>query len=143
MCSNCIAPFAVHNLVYNQLTMDNQYTARLEEMLKEITSELQSIGIHNPENPTDWIAVPEDLDAEEPDTNLAADSVEAWNERTALIADLEPRYNSIVSALARIEKDAFGKCEICGSDIEDARLNANPVSRTCIAHLEEESRLSN
>ena len=114
-----------------------EYRVRLETMLEEITKELKTIGIHNPENPSDWIAVPQDLDAEEPDENLAADSVEAWNERTALIATLEPQYNNIIEALARIDAGLFGKCEICDAPVEDARLDANPVARTCIAHIDD------
>jgi len=118
------------------------YKPRLEEMLKEITEELKSVGIHNPNNPSDWIAVPQDLDAEEPDANLAADAVEAWNERTALVATLESRYNGIVSALARTQNNTFGKCEVCGVEIEGKRLDANPIARTCIAHIEEEGGLT-
>jgi len=121
--------------------MQTPYKVRLEEMLVEITKELKSVGIHNPENPSDWIAVPEDLDVEEPDDNLSADAVEAWNERTALISTLEKDYNGILSALDRIEKSTFGICEVCKSSIEDARLNANPIARTCIAHLNEEDTL--
>ena len=117
------------------------YKTRLEEMLLAITEELQSIGVHDPKNPSDWIAVPADLDAEEPDLNLAADAVESWNERTALVATLEPQYNGIMNALARIESKTFGICEVCKNPIEEKRLNANPISRTCIAHLEEESSL--
>jgi RNA polymerase-binding transcription factor DksA len=114
-----------------------EYQARLLAMLEEITKELQSVGIHNPENPSDWIAVPEDIDAEEPDENLSADSVEAWNERTALVATLEPQYNNIKAALARIEEGTFGICEICKAPIEERRLSANPVSRTCVEHMDE------
>ncbi len=114
-----------------------EYQARLKSMLEEITTELQSIGIHNPENPSDWIAVPEDLDAEEPDENLSADSVESWNERTALVATLEPQYNNIKAALVRIEEGTFGICEICKAPIEEKRLEANPVSRTCMHHMDE------
>lgn len=121
--------------------MNDTYKIQLEEMLKKITSELQSIGIHNPENPSDWIAVPVDLDAEEPDLNLAADNVEAWNERTALVATLEPQYNGIIHALARIESGTFGTCEVCKNPIEEKRLSANPIARTCIMHREEESTL--
>ncbi len=121
--------------------MTNQYKPRLEEMLGEITLELQSVGIHNPQNPSDWVAVPEEMGGEETDENLSADRVEAWNERNALVATLETQYNGVTSALARIEKKLFGVCEICGKEIEDKRLNANPISRTCIAHLEEESSL--
>lgn len=117
------------------------FKVRLEEMLETITHDLQAIGIHNPANPSDWLAVPEELDAEEPDENLAADAVEEWNGRAALVAELEPQYNSIMSALARIELGTFGICEVCKSAIEEKRLNANPIARTCIAHLEEESRI--
>lgn len=117
------------------------YKKRLSEMLETITLDLKAIGIHNPQNAHDWVAVPEALDAEEPDVNLAADVVEEWNERTALVATLEHEYNSIVSALARIESNTFGNCEVCGNAIEENRLNANPTARTCIAHREEESQI--
>ncbi len=123
--------------------MTNKYKEVLEQKLVEITEELKAVGIHNPQNPSDWIAVPEELDAEEPDENLSADAVEAWNERTALVATLEKDYNGIISALARIEKDAFGTCEICGKQIEEKRLDANPISRTCIEHRENENTLEN
>ena len=118
------------------------YKARLETMLEDITKELNTIGIHNPENQADWIAVPEDLDAEEPDQNLAADAVEAWDERSALVAVFEGRYNSIKAALARISGGTFGNCEICGNEIEEKRLAVSPTARTCMAHLEEEGTLA-
>jgi RNA polymerase-binding transcription factor DksA len=118
------------------------YKTRLEEMLTSITDELKTVGIHNPENPSDWIAVPEELDAEEPDLNLAADSVEEWNERSGIVATLEARYNNIVRALARIEAGAFGVCEICKNEIEEKRLMVSPTARTCIAHVPEEDNLS-
>ena len=123
--------------------MDTQiYKVRLEEMLSDITHELKAIGIHNPQNPSDWIAVPEELDAEEPDLNLAADAVEEWNGRAALVAELEPQYNDIVNALTRIETHVFGTCEICKNPIEEKRLDANPIARTCIAHLDDAGTLN-
>lgn len=118
------------------------YKTALEELLGNITEELKTVGIHNPENPSDWIAVPEELDAEEPDLNLAADSVEEWNERSAIVATLETRYNNIMRALARIEAGTFGVCEICGNEIEEKRLMVSPTARTCIAHVPEEDNLS-
>lgn len=118
------------------------YKTALEELLKNITEELKTIGIHNPENPSDWIAVPEDLDVEEPDQNLAADAVEEWDERNGLVAVLEARYNSIISALARIEAGTFGTCEVCGKEIEEKRLAVSPTARTCMQHLEEEGSIA-
>ncbi len=119
----------------------HEYRTRLEEMLEAITEELKGVGIHNPKNPSDWIAVPEELDAEEPDPNLAADAVEAWNERSALVATLEARYNSINSALARIDAGTFGTCEICNTPIEERRLAVSPIARTCMLHKEQEDEL--
>ncbi len=113
------------------------YEARLNEMLTVIISELKTIGIHNPENPSDWVAVPEEFDANEPDINDAADVVEDWNERNALVATLEPRYNDIVRALGKIKTGTFGTCEVCGVAIEEKRLSASPSARTCVAHVEE------
>jgi RNA polymerase-binding transcription factor DksA len=117
------------------------YRARLNVMLEEITKELQTIGIHNPQNPSDWVAVPADLDAEEPDLNLAADNVEAWNERTALVATLESRYNGIILAQEKLEVGTFGTCELCAKEIEEKRLEANPIARTCMEHMNEEGTL--
>jgi DnaK suppressor protein len=111
------------------------YTQRLNDMLRDMTNELSAVGIHNPQNPSDWVAVPAELDAEEPDQNLAADAVEAWNERTALVATLESRYNDIVRALEKVTNGTFGTCEVCNAPIEEKRLAVNPIARTCMAHI--------
>lgn len=117
------------------------FKARLETMLNEITEELKTIGIHNPENPSDWEAVPEGVDVGEPDPNVAADRVEEWDERRALVATLETRYNNIVRALKKIEDGSYGVCEISGKEIEADRLNANPAARTNKEHMNDESEL--
>jgi len=113
------------------------HKAHLEEMLASITEELKTVGIHDPKNPSDWLAVPEAFDANEPDLNSAADTVEEWNERAGLVATLEPRYNNIVRALEKIESGTFGTCEVCEGAIEEKRLAVNPAARTCMAHIEE------
>ena len=53
-----------------------------------------------------------------------------------MIKSLEPRLNNILKALKNINKESFGKCEVCKKDIEIARLEANPAARTCKKHLE-------
>ena len=53
----------------------------------------------------------------------------------AILADLEARYDAVLSALARIEEKKYGKCEVCGEAIEAARLEANPAATTCTTHL--------
>jgi RNA polymerase-binding transcription factor DksA len=111
-------------------------------MLQELTKELSDVGIHDPKNPTDWVAVPEDVDTNEPDTNLVADVVEEWDERQALVATLERRYNDLNRALRKIDDGTFGTCEICATTIEDDRLHVNPAARTCKGHMNDEGTLA-
>ncbi len=118
------------------------YKERLEQMHKELEEELRAIGIHDPKNPKDWIAVPSSMDVREADVDLVADVVEEWDERQGLVATLEKRYNDIERALAKIEAGTYGICEISNEFIEPARLNANPAARTNIAHMNEEGTLS-
>ncbi len=119
------------------------YKVQLEGMLKDLTQELSAIGIHNPENPSDWVAVPEGVDANESDIDLVADVVEEWDGRQALVSTLERRYNDIVRALKKIEDGTYGICEVSGEPIETDRLDANPAARTRKAHMDEETRLPN
>jgi RNA polymerase-binding transcription factor DksA len=120
----------------------NIHKAELERMLTELTAELATIGIHDPKNPSDWVAIPESVGAPETDMDLIADTVEDWDERRALVATLETRYNTLVRALAKIDAGTFGTCEICGAPIEEDRLHANPAARTDKEHMNDEGTLS-
>lgn len=116
------------------------YKTRLESLLRDVTDELHTIGILDPENEKDWVAVPESP-ADDADPNIVADAQEEYNERTALVALLETRFNDINRALKKIETGTYGVCEICGGTIEEKRLDAYPAARTDIAHLNEENTL--
>lgn len=120
----------------------HEYKARLETMLTELTEELAAVGILDPHNPKDWVAVPESMDTHEADIDLVADVVEEWDERQGLVATLEKRYNNIMRALKKIEAGTYGICEISGEPIEMERLNANPSARTNMAHMNEEETLT-
>lgn len=118
------------------------YTQKLAEMLARVTAELQTLGVRNPENPSDWVATPPgDEDAAEADPIDAADRVEEWDEHAATLAELEREYNDVRRALAKIEDGTYGVCEISGEPIEEDRLEANPAARTCKTHMEEEGNL--
>jgi len=56
------------------------------------------------------------------------------NRRTTLrIKDRESRLiRKIINALKLIEEGNFGICEICGEEIDIARLKARPVTTHCI-----------
>lgn len=116
--------------------------ARLTEELAKVESELATVGRKNPDNPADWQPTPpaEDSAATEPDE--LADKIEDFEQNTAILKQLEIQATAIRTALERIEKGTYGKCEISGEDIEEDRLEANPSARTCKAHMEEESSLA-
>ena len=110
------------------------FKTRLEEEKITLEAELQTLGRRNPSNPADWEALPTDT-GQESDPNDAADLIENYEENTAILKDLEIRYNDVLAALARIDAGTYGICEVSGEEIESERLNADPAAKTCIAHI--------
>ncbi|OGJ03261.1 hypothetical protein A3F97_01305 [Candidatus Nomurabacteria bacterium RIFCSPLOWO2_12_FULL_41_10] len=84
----------------------------------------------------EWEATPEELDSPESDENDKADRFEDFEARSSMMRTLEPRLNNILKALKGLNRESFGKCEVCKKDIENARLEANPAAQTCKNHLE-------
>jgi DnaK suppressor protein len=65
----------------------------------------------------------------------------ANDEISSQLAELESReLEQIEHALKRIEKGAYGRCELCGEKIAEARLNALPYTSTCIECQREAER---
>lgn len=127
---------------YTVPMLDTQkYKVRLISELKTVTEELASLGIHNPEVDEDWIALAENTEVGEADSNIMADKNEDLANRDAIVADLETQYNIIKHALKKIELHTYGICEVSGEPIEPERLDANPAARTCIKHLDQEESL--
>ncbi len=112
----------------------------LEETLKNLVEELQTIASYNEEN-GDWVAIPVADDLGSADDNLAADATEEWGNRRALVSQLEMRFHNVTIALQKHEDGTFGRCEICNEPIEEARLAINPAARTCKVHMEREREL--
>jgi RNA polymerase-binding transcription factor DksA len=57
-------------------------------------------------------------------------------EAQALAANLREQLDAVEAALAKLDDGSYGKCEVCGKDIPEARLEAMPASRFCIDHAE-------
>lgn len=117
----------------------NEYIQTLQDQKKELLSELETIAVEDTHT-GDWIAKPEEH-SNEADTNVSADTTEDWNERRAVLSQLEMRYHNISLALKKVELNTFGICEICNEQIEKDRLDVNPAARTCKLHLEREREL--
>ena len=48
----------------------------------------------------------------------------------AVDADLR----AVEAALGRIDAGSYGRCEVCGTDLDPAELAAAPLTRTCPQH---------
>ena len=114
----------------------NYFKEKLEEELALVENELNEIGRRNPENKLDWEAEPGDMNVDSADPNETADNIEEFEENTAVLKELEVRYNDIKDALAKIENGTYGTCEVSNEPIEEDRLIANPTARTCKKHMQ-------
>ncbi len=112
-----------------------KYKAMLETELQTVIEELKTVGRVNPDNPNDWEAVEPTHPESQADENEVADNMDDYENNTAILKQLEIRFNEIKDALARIEGGSFGTCAECGKEIEDDRLDANPAARTCKTHM--------
>lgn len=61
----------------------------------------------------------------------AADEVEEYATRLPIEHSLELRLEDINSALKKIKKSSYGKCEKCGKKISEERLKIYPEARNC------------
>jgi RNA polymerase-binding transcription factor DksA len=113
----------------------NYFKEKLEEELILVEKELSGVGRRNPDNKADWEAEPANLDTDSADSNETADKMEEYEENTAVLKELEIRYNDVKDALTKIKNGTYGACEISGEDIEEERLIANPAARTCKKHM--------
>jgi RNA polymerase-binding transcription factor DksA len=112
-----------------------KYEDKIKAELDVVQKELQTIGRKNPENPGDWEALPEKMDILNSDDNEVADSIESYEENTAILKQLEIRFNELKTALEKIGANSYGLCEVCKSAIESDRLEANPAAKTCKKHI--------
>ena len=107
---------------------------RLDEEKKKLERELASVGRKNPSSPGDWeAAAPEEREA---DPNDVATNLEEFGDNDAILTDLEKRYGEVNDALARMAAGTYGKCSVCGKEIEKERLGADPAATTCKEHVQ-------
>lgn len=51
-----------------------------------------------------------------------------------LVNSLRDQLVEVERALAKLEDGTYGRCEVCGREIVEARLEAMPATRFCIDH---------
>jgi len=107
---------------------------KLEKERDMLVEQMRDMGKLNPQT-GEWEATPEEMDYRESDQNDMADRFEDFEERSSMIKELEPRLSNILRAIKGINRESFGKCEVCKKNIEGTRMEANPAARTCKKHL--------
>jgi RNA polymerase-binding transcription factor DksA len=107
----------------------------LQVELATVEKELKTVGQKNPTNPADWEAKPSPAGVTSADPNDVADNIESYEENTAILKQLEIRYNEIKEALKKIGDETYGICAVGGEKIETERLEANPAATTCKKHM--------
>ena len=81
------------------------FKTKLEEELALLEKQLEHVGKKNPavrDGTTDWESKPADFDIDTADESELGDKMEEYEENTAVLKNLEIRYNEITSALRRI-----------------------------------------
>lgn len=110
----------------------------LEKELILLESELKTVGRINPSNPADWEPIQGDIPTGGADRVDSADGIEQYEENSAILKELETRYNNVKRAIKKIEDGNYGVCEVGGKQIELDRLGANPAARTCKEHMNDD-----
>jgi DnaK suppressor protein len=97
------------------------YRQLLEDERRQLQSELSELG-HGEGGGLDY------------DPNFA-DTSQVTAERgeaDALAGQLQETLDEVALALGRLEEGTYGTCEVCGTAIDPARLEAMPATRFCI-----------
>jgi DnaK suppressor protein len=110
------------------------FKKKLEEEKAQLEGQLASVGRRNPSVPNDWEQTPSE-DGNEADLIDQADVITTRQNDAAVLDALEARYDTVITALKRIEEGTFGSCEVCGAEIAPERLEANPSATTCALHM--------
>lgn len=111
------------------------YKKLLEKELKLLEKDLKTIGRINPDNPKDWETTPPETNTMGAEKEEIAEKMETYESDTAVLKQLEIKYNEVKEALARTYDGTFGHCTICKKEIENDRLEANPAAKTCKEHM--------
>lgn len=55
---------------------------------------------------------------------------------SAVTSQAREHLAEVDAALERVAAGTYGVCEVCGEEIDEARLEARPTARTCVPHVQ-------
>ena len=98
---------------------------RLEEDRASLVHQLSDLGANVAGDRVD-------LDVDEGFADSAAATAER-SEKLSLVDQLKVTYQDVIEALRKLDEGTYGKCERCGRDIAEERLEAIPSARLCVS----------
>ncbi|OHA60145.1 MAG: hypothetical protein A2589_00500 [Candidatus Vogelbacteria bacterium RIFOXYD1_FULL_46_19] len=114
----------------------NHYQQKLLAEKERLEADLKSIATNETHvEPEEWSTMASEKDQPVETRDEVADRLEDMEERQSQEAALGGSLAEVEKALDRLAQDQFGLCEVCGGEIEPARLEANPAATTCLAHV--------
>lgn len=113
--------------------MNKKFLKKIKEKLENgkvtVEEELRAFAKKDKNLPGDW-------DTRFPkfgsSLETAADEVEEYTTLLPIEFELETKLKNIDSALEKIKKNKYGKCEACDKNIEEKRLKAYPEAKSCM-----------
>jgi RNA polymerase-binding transcription factor DksA len=106
---------------------------KLEERKKLIELQLEGFAKKDKTIKGDWDTKYPRTDSATGGSQLedAADEVEEYSNLLPVEHSMELQLVDIGSAIEKIKKGTYGKCEKCGKEISEERLKAYPEAKTC------------
>jgi RNA polymerase-binding transcription factor DksA len=113
---------AVTNDAHLSGATESSLRGRLEEEAEQLDAQLRELG--RDESSLDY------------DDNFADSGQVAaeQGENQALAARLREQLDDVELALGKLDDGSYGRCEVCGNEIGEARLEVMPATRFCIEH---------
>jgi RNA polymerase-binding protein DksA len=111
----------------------NLYKTLLETERDEILNDLKGMAVKD--SLTGEYSPISDTSETEPDDLDLDNRNEEFETDSALTEELTPHLKEIEEALKKIQDGTYGSCNVCGQQIEEERLQANPSAQTCISDI--------
>ena len=103
-----------------------RYRKKLIEERDRLSKEIMTVDRANIAEP-----ISDQLDITSSDAPVVD---EVTDIQAALVNMKSDRLEKINAALQSIDEGTYGKCSVCGKEIEPQRLDAEPIATTCIEH---------
>jgi RNA polymerase-binding transcription factor DksA len=105
------------------------------QLLQEEQGRLQQIRTSLAQEPVDGISEEEALSelslADQHPADVASETFEREKD-LSILEHVDAQLADVEAALGRIDDASYGRCEICGKEIDDDRLRARPATRFCV-----------